>query len=60
MKSSIRDKMNREKAKLDRLIEEALKKGISPGESREILEQSRKVDGLMNKYQKQKRDEPVR
>lgn len=60
MKSSIQNELNNEKAKLNQLIEEALEKGMSPGESKEIFEQSRKVDKLINKYQKQKRDDPIR
>jgi hypothetical protein len=52
--------MNRGKEKLNRLIEEAMEKGTSPDESKEILEQSRKVDELINQYQKKKRDEPIR
>jgi hypothetical protein len=62
MKSSNRDQLNKEQEKLNRLIEETMEKGSPPGESEEILKQSRKVDELMNKYQQKvrKRDEPVR
>jgi hypothetical protein len=60
MRSSIRNELNREKAKLDQLIEDAVNKGMPLGESEEILEQSRRVDELINKYQAQnrKRSEP--
>lgn len=51
MKSSLDNKLEKEKAKLEQLVSEAIKKGISPSESKEILEQSRKVDVLITKYQ---------
>ena len=62
MKSSICDHMNKEKEKLNQLIEEAMTKGIPISDNQEILEQSRKVDKLINEYQKQtrKRNEPSR
>jgi len=55
VKSSIRDELNRERAKLNQLIEEAIEKGISPAESMEILEQSRKVDVIIAEVQKEKK-----
>ena len=62
MKPSIRDQMNKEKEKLNQLIEEAIQKGIPVSDNQKILEQSRKVDKLVNEYQKQirKRNEPSR
>jgi hypothetical protein len=53
MKSSNRDQLNKEQEKLNRLIEEAMEKGTPPGESEAILEQSRKVDELMNQHQQE-------
>jgi hypothetical protein len=54
--------MNKEKEKLNRLINEAIQKGIPVSDNQKILEQSRKVDKLINEYQKQirKRTEPSR
>ena len=53
MKSSNRDQLNKEQEKLNQLIEEAMEKGTPPGESEAILEQSRKVDELMNQHQQE-------
>ena len=55
MKNSIRNKLNKEKEKLNQLIEDAMGKGISPGESKEILEQSKKVDLIIAEIQKEKK-----
>jgi len=62
MMPSIRDQMNQEKEKLNRLIEDSMQKGIPVSNNQEILEQSRKVDKLINEYQKQirKRNEQSR
>lgn len=54
MKYSIRNKLNKEKEKLNQLIEDAMGKGIPPGESEEILEQGRKVDLIIAEIQKEK------
>ena len=50
VKSSIRNQLNREQANLNRLTEEAMGKGTSPGENEEILEKSMKENDLINKY----------
>ncbi len=55
MKSSIRNELNKEKEKLNQLIEDTMEKGISPGESEEILEQSRKIDMIIAEIQKEKK-----
>ena len=62
MKPSIRDQINKEKEKLNRLIEEAIQRGIPVSDNKEILEQSRRVDKLINEYQQpgKKRNEPSR
>jgi hypothetical protein len=54
--------MNREKEKLNRLIEEAAANGIPVSDNQEILAQSQRVDNLINEYEKQirKRNEPSR
>ena len=53
-----------EKTRLNALVEEAIKKGQSTSENQEILEQSRRVDALIAKKQKQivdrNRHEPSR
>ena len=64
MKSSIYVELNKEKARLNHLVDEAIKNGIPVSENREILEQSRKVDAIIAEIQKRKadrlRDEPSR
>lgn len=56
MKSEIETKLKNEKAKLNTLVEEAMKKGLSTSDNQEILEQSRKVDALIAKKQKMMAD----
>lgn len=64
MKSSIYIELNKEKAKLNHLVDEAMKTGIPVSENQEILEQSRKVDAIIAVIQKKKaernRNEPSR
>jgi hypothetical protein len=54
--------LDKEKAKLNHLVDEAIKNGLPVSGNPEILEQSRKVDALIEKIQKEKadrnRDEP--
>ena len=59
MKSSIYDELNREKAKLNHLVNEAMKNGIPVSENKEILEQSRKVDTIIMEIQKTEENEKV-
>jgi len=56
MKSDIETKLKIEKARLNALVEEAMKKGLPTSENQEILEQSRKVDTLIAKKQKMMAD----
>lgn len=56
MKFKIDTKLKIEKAKLNALVEEAMKKGLPTSENQEILEQSRRVDALIAKKQKQMAD----
>ncbi|MGI5848878.1 MAG: aspartyl-phosphate phosphatase Spo0E family protein [Christensenellales bacterium] len=56
MKSDIETKLKIEKARLNALVEEAMKKGQPTSDNQEILEQSRKVDILIAKKQKQMAD----
>jgi len=62
MKSKIDRELAAEKARLNDLIEKAIQKGIPISDNQEILEQSQRVDKLINKYQMQlrKRNEPSR
>lgn len=64
MKSSIYVELNKEKGKLNHLVDEAIKNGIPVSENQEIFEQSKKIDALIAKIQKKKaernRHEPSR
>ncbi len=62
MKSKIDKELATEKARLNNLIEKAIQKGIPISDNQEILEQSQRVDKLINEYQKQikRRNEPSR
>ncbi|MHB1314600.1 MAG: hypothetical protein ACYCX2_03850 [Christensenellales bacterium] len=56
--------LERERRKLNRLVNEAMKQGTSITEDKTILEQSRKVDALITKIQavreKHRQDQPGR
>jgi hypothetical protein len=56
MKSRIDIELETEKTRLNALVEEAIKKGQPTSENQEILEQSRRVDALITKKQKQMAD----
>jgi len=56
MKSQIDIELEAEKARLNALVEEAMKKGLPTSVNQEILEQSRRVDALITKKQKQMAD----
>ena len=62
MKSKIDIELAAEKARLNDLIEKAIQKGIPISNNQVILEQSQRVDKLINKYQRQlkRRNEPSR
>ncbi len=62
MKSKIDKELAVERACLNDLIEKAIQKGIPLSNNQEILEQSQRVDKLINEYQKQLkgRNEPSR
>lgn len=64
MKYSIYIELNKEKAKLNHLVDEVRKNGIPISGNQEILEQSRKVDAIIAEIQKKKaernRNEPSR
>ena len=62
MKSKMNRELAAERARLNDLIEKAIQKGIPISDNQEILEQSQRVDKLINEYQKQlrKRNEPSR
>lgn len=46
-------KLEKEREKLERLVSEALQKGISPIEDERVLVQTRKVDRLILKIQRE-------
>jgi hypothetical protein len=56
MKSQIDIELEAKKARLNALVEKAMKKGQPTSENQEILEQSRRVDALIAKKQKQMAD----
>lgn len=64
MKSSIYVELNKEKAKLNHLVDKAIKSGVHVSGNQEILKQSKKVDVLIAKIHKKKadrhKDEPSR
>ncbi|NBJ16992.1 MAG: hypothetical protein FNP40_15835 [Dehalobacter sp. 4CP] len=53
-KESLNDKLEKEKEKLHKLGEEAMKKGIPLREDEAFMKQNRKVDELVYKIQKEK------
>lgn len=53
-KESLNDKLEKEKEKLHKLGEEAMKKGIPLREDEAFMKQNRKVDELVYKIQKDK------
>jgi hypothetical protein len=62
MNSKIDKELATEQARLNDLIEKAIQKGTPILNNQEILEQSQRVDQLVNEYQKQlkRRNEPSR
>lgn len=52
--NGLKEELERECAKLDKMIKEALDENRPVMESEEILKQSRKVDVLLNKQQRNK------
>ncbi|TEB16216.1 hypothetical protein Psfp_01443 [Pelotomaculum sp. FP] len=53
-KVSLNEKLEKEKEKLNRLADEALKNGIPLTQDEAVMAQSRKVDALVVKIQKEK------
>jgi hypothetical protein len=51
---ALNEKLEKEKEKLNRLADEALKKGIPLTQDEAFMEQNRKVDALVLKIQKEK------
>jgi len=51
---ALNEKLEREKEKLNRLADEALKNGIPLTQDEAVIEQNRKVDSLVVKIQKEK------
>jgi hypothetical protein len=48
------EELEREQRELNQLVDEALKKGIPISQCDEIIKQSRKVDALIDKIQKER------
>ena len=51
---TLKEKLEKEKEKLNKLVSEALNKGAPLAEDEAVIEQNRKVDSLVVKIQKEK------